>query len=242
MSALRFDLFLAAGQDYESTQYRIMSGLQEIQKAFSNNEIYPHLGELVGLHNSLQQMVQQLRSFKDVLPKNITGIDLEAKRIIYEQVNLGGGQVDFIEEIIDWALPHIQAAIEEGRAIFEFVEESLYLEEVGIMPSFVEEGYLFMPDFRLGQLHILRYDLSIFTQADERYRTLKTAHIKSIPVGGVLPSPQSIKLALLEENRQLPNPATYFFGTELDFPFEQTMLPVAKRKLMRYLSHRTGQA
>ena len=242
MSGLRFDLFLAAGQDYESTQYRILGSLQEVRRAFSNNMIYPHLGELVSLHNSLQQMLQQLESFKDVLPKRITQIDLEAGQVTYERADIGGGQVNFIGDIIEWALPRIQAAIEEGRAIFEFVEESLHLEEVGIVPSFVEEGYLLIPDYLNRQLHVLRYDLSIFTQADERFRTLKTAHVKSIPVGDVIPSPQSIKLDLLEEERSLPNPAAYYFSTDLDFPFEQTMLPVAKRMLMRHLFQHGGIA
>lgn len=242
MSTLRFELFLEAGQDYESTQYRILSGLQEVRRDFSNNIIYPHLGELVSLHQSLQQMAQRLSAFKEVLPRRIKSIDLEAGEIAYERVGVGDGQVNFMEDLITWALPNIQAAIEEGRAIFEFVEESLHLEEVGIVPSFVEEGYLLVPDFRSRELHILRYDLSIFTQAEERFRTLRTTHVKSVPVGDVIPSPQSIKLDILGHDRSLPNPATYFFDTELDFPFEQTMLPVAKRKLMRHLYERGGVA
>lgn len=242
MSGLCFDLFLAAGQDYESTQYRILSGLQEVRKAFSNNIIYPHLGELVSLHQSLHQMQQRLESFKDILPKRITDIDLEAGQVVYERAEIGGGQVNFIGDIIRWALPHIKAAIEEGRAIFEFVEECLHLEEVGIVPSFVEEGYLLIPDYQKRNLHVLRYDLSIITQADERYRSLRTTHVRSIPVGEVMLSPRSIKLDLLEIERSLPNPATYYFDTDLDFPFEQTMLPVAKRKLMRHLYKQGGSA
>lgn len=242
MNGLHFDLFLTAGQDYESTQYRILGGLQEVRRAFSNNIIYPHLGELVSLYQSLQQMLQQLGSFKDVLPRKITQIDLEAGHVTFERADVGGGQVNFIEDIIGWALPHIQAAIEEGRAIFEFVEGSLHLEEVGIVPSFVEEGYLLIPDYHGRELHVFRYDLSIFTQADERFRTLRTAHVKSIPVGQVIPSPQSIKLDLLAAERSLPNPATYYFSTDLDFPFEQTMLPVAKRMFMRHLFRQDGLA
>jgi hypothetical protein len=57
-----------------------------------------------------------------------------------------------------------------------------------------------------------------------------------------MPSPQALKLSLMEERRELPNPATYFFDSDLDFPYEATMLPVAKRKLMRYLYADTGKA
>jgi hypothetical protein len=40
---------------------------------------------------------------------------------------------------------------------------------------------------------------------------------------------------LIAEHRELPNPATYLCQTELDFPFQETILPVAKRKLLRRL-------
>ena len=42
-------------------------------------------------------------------------------------------------------------------------------------------------------------------------------------------------LELIEANRDLPNPATYLFETDLDFPFNETILPVAKRKFLRGL-------
>ncbi len=99
-----------------------------------------------------------------------------------------------------------------------------------------------LPDPQKQKLHILQYTLSVFTQAKERFRSLKTAHVKSIAQRGVFLSPQSIKLELLSEKRDLPNPATYFFATTLDFPYESTILPVAKRKLMHYLTLQGGVA
>ena len=97
-------------------------------------------------------------------------------------------------------------------------------------------------DRQRGELHILQYSLSVITRADERYRKLKTAHVRTFPQRTVLPSPQSIKLQLVAENRDLPNPATYFFSTDLDFPYEETMLPIAKRKLMLHLAEQGGMA
>lgn len=238
MSGLHLDHFLRA-DDYESAQYRILGRLQEVRSAFSNNEIYPHLSGLISLYGTLNDFLQRAQDFQDRLPKEIKGIDLAQQRMIYERRQVDLGQMSYLQDLIEWALPHVQAAIEEGRAIFEFVEEHLHLEEVGVMPSYVEEGYLLVPDRASSLLHVLQYTLSIFTKADERYRSLKTVYVKSIRQGTVHAPPQRIKLDLLAEHRELPNPATYFFDTELDFPFEQTMLPVAKRKLMQYLS---GQA
>ncbi len=242
MTGLRLEHFISAADDLEGAQYRILSGLQRVRQAFSRNIIYPYLGELITLYGSLQDIIQKMSDVQEATPGTLTGIDMEAHRLVYEQKRMGSGGMGAIEDLIRWALPHIQAAMTEGRMIFEFVEENIHLEEVGILPSYIEEGYLMLPDPQGQQLHILQYTLSVFTHAEERFRSLKTAHVKSITQRGVLPSPQSLKLELLSEKRDLPNPATYFFATGIDFPYASTILPVAKRKLMQYLMQQGGVA
>jgi hypothetical protein len=242
MAGLSLDLFLGADGDLERAQYQILGGLQGVRAAFSRNIIYPYLGELIDLYGTLQGLLQQFGDFKQRLKGDVRDVDLEAKTLVFDIADMGADRVAYLEELIDWALPRVQEAIEEGRTIFEFVDENLFVEEVGIVPSYVEEGYLIVPDRITHTVHILQYNLSIFTSAKERYRSLKTTHVKSLAQRGIYVSPHSIKLDLLAENRDLPNPATYFFATDLDFPFEPTMLPVAKRKLMRYLFDRGAAA
>ncbi|ARA92737.1 hypothetical protein AWN76_005855 [Rhodothermaceae bacterium RA] len=240
-TALHLDLFLQAGRDIEGAQYRVLSGLQRIQQAFSRNVIYPHLAELIELYGTLKTIAGRIGDLRGAVPKRITGVDLQAGEVTYE-ASASFDQMAYVEELIHWALPHIQKAIEEGRTIYEFVEEHLHMEEVGIVPSYVQEGYLILPDPDSGQTHILQYTLSVFTSAEARYRSLQTSHLKSLPHRGVYPSPGKLKLDLAREYPDLPNPATYFFSTDLDFPYEPTTLPVAKRKLMRYLFRQAGRA
>lgn len=242
MRGLHLDQFMRASEDFEGAQYRILSGLQHVRDAFARNVIYPHLGALVSLYESLNAVLKQmdaLRSKQMGTPKHL---DLEASRIVYEKPPLGPNELAQVEDLIRWALPLIQEALEEGRTIFEFVEEHLHLEEVGIVPAYMEEGYLILPDGLQNKVHILQFTLSVFTKAQERFRSLRTSYVKSIPQGDILRSPQSIKLDLLSEKRELPNPATYCFITDIDFPYEPTILPIAKRKLMQYLAAQGGTA
>lgn len=46
---------------------------------------------------------------------------------------------------------------------------------------------------------------------------------------------KNIKSDLLRYNKNLPNPATYVIESELTLPFEDTLLPLAKRTLVKYL-------
>lgn len=242
MSGWNLALFTSALDDFERAQYQILSNLQHARQQFSNNRIYPYLGDLVRLYGTLQTIVNSSVNLRGALPATIKDVDLEAKEVIYEQPELDGDQMQAVEELIQWALPHIQGAIDEGKTIFEFVETNLHMEEVGIVPSYVQEGYLFVPDHENEELYILQYNLSIFTGPDERYRSLRTSHVRSVPQRLIRQSPQRLKLSLMEERRELPNPATYYFDFDLDFPYESTVLPVAKRKLMRYLFAEEGSA
>lgn len=242
MTEWNLDLFTSAVDDFERAQYRIMGNLQEARRDFSNNRIYPHLGNLVSIHGSLRTILENTDNLKDAAPGVITDVDLESGQVIYEKPELAGDRMAAVEELIDWALPQIEEAIDEGKTIFEFVEDHLRMEEVGIVPSYVQEGYLFVPDHERREIHVLRYSMSIFTGASERYRSLRTSHVKSVVQKPVHETPQTLKLSLMEECRDLPNPATYAFDFELDFPYEPTVLPVAKRKLMRYLFAEGGTA
>lgn len=48
--------------------------------------------------------------------------------------------------------------------------------------------------------------------------------------------PEKIKEELIKERNDLQNPATFFLDTELDFPFTETIMPVAKRKMISHIA------
>ncbi len=242
MAELRLNHFLSAVHDFESAQYNVLGRLQKARNAFSKNIVYPYLSSLVKLYDSLLQIVRGMDSVEKGLPRRLEEIDLNALTLKYDYPSLDGDQLAVVKELVNWSLPFIQEAIEEGRTIFEFVEDHLYIGEVGLIPSYVEEGYLLIPNLEENTLHILKYDVSLFTDAKERYRSLRTAQVKTIPQQRIQRSPHSIKLELIEENRELPNPATYMCDMEIAFPYEETVLPIAKRKLMRYLYTQGGLA
>jgi hypothetical protein len=47
---------------------------------------------------------------------------------------------------------------------------------------------------------------------------------------------EHIKLDLIKLRTDIQNPAVYSIETALKFPIEETLLPVAKRSLVRYIS------
>ena len=234
-STLGIDLFTQVQSDFESRQLKVLAALKSISDDFQHNRIYPHLGHLIEVHRTLNEISNRLQDLRNKFPKRIKKIDFVNQEIEHEVVFVDGSDLQKVEELINWALPHIEAKVEEGKTIYEFVHEEIVLEEVGIVPSYTDEGYLFVPDNEESKLLLFQYEVSIFESAQDKYRSLKTDFLKALEQGRALLSPNSIKLDLMDEYKKLPNPATYSFQTELDFPFNETIFPVVKRKLMRQL-------
>ena len=45
-----------------------------------------------------------------------------------------------VARLLEWALPHVEDTLNEGKAVYEFVDEQLEVETVGIVPSYLKEG------------------------------------------------------------------------------------------------------
>jgi hypothetical protein len=47
---------------------------------------------------------------------------------------------------------------------------------------------------------------------------------------------ENLKLRLIKEYTELPNPSVYLVNSKLKVPFDQTLMPVAKRLLVKQIS------
>ncbi len=233
---LSLDLFTRPGDDFEKRQYLVMGSLKDIRKQFQQNRLYPYLSVLLDLRENLNHILDGFTGIDVKGPKRIKRIDLLNKRIEFESTLPSNMDLDAIKDLIEWAQPLISEAISEGISIYEFVDENLKVDTVGIQPGYKDEGYLFVPDHKTGGLRLFRYEMSIYLNSRESYRALKTTLFKTLD-NGIMPhsSPGAIKLELIREFKDMPNPATYAFHTPLEFSFSSTLFPVAKRKLLRLL-------
>jgi hypothetical protein len=236
MNDLSLDLFTKVGLDSEIRQYHILDGLKKIRDKFSFNKLYPHLSEVISLYQTLSIINREVKKLEDGMPSQIKDINFIDQKITYQLLHNDHKHLDSVKKTINWALPLIKETIDEGIAIYEFVDENILVEKIGIMPNYTEEGYIFVPDNKGKKLYLFRYELTIYTKSDDNYRSLKTKYISTMDESLLKSSLNSVKLQLLKKHDDLPNPATYAFSTDLDFSFEDTMFPVIKRKFLKYLS------
>jgi hypothetical protein len=231
MDNLTLETFLSADKDFEMNQYKILGGIKEYHTELNKKRIYPALAELINLHSMLEEIFNNKSKLDGAFPKQVVNYDFKNKKIVFEPVEKSPYNIELLFELIEWALPFIKNEIEEAIILYDFVEKNIKIGHVGIVPLYKDEGYFIVPDNKDSKLQVHRFECSIFSSKSEKYRSLKTKLVQETAYL-LENSPESIKLDLIKEYKDLPNPATFICDTDLDFPFNETIFPIAKRKLM----------
>ena len=235
MGNLNEDWLVEGLIDFEYKKYQLLGYFKQIKREFQNTHLYPSLSELIFHYRNLKSVKENKDVFKDKFPKNISTADFEKLKFSYKLLIEDNEIIQELEEIIGYALPKFQLMIEEGTEIYEFVEHHMEFEPIGIMPIYNDEGYLLLNRDKSRDLTIYRYQTSVFESADEKYKGLQIQYISNDFVD-FSRSFEQVKIDLTKADSSLPNPAAYLITYKMGFPEEPTVLPVAKRMLMRHLS------
>lgn len=221
--------------DYEYKKYILLAYLKDVKQRFHSSELFPFLSDLVFHYRNLQNVKQNKELLYENFPKSISKADFRKLEFTYERIAKDSEVMGQIEDIIAFALPQMQDAIDFGKELYEFVEENMEVEPVGLTPIYASEGYFFVNQDASRKVSIYRYQLSVFERSDEKYRALNTTYIAE-DFSDFSRSYEQIKLDLSRSYWELPNPATFLVVSKFKFPFVETVLPVAKRILVRTLA------
>lgn len=221
--------------DFELKRYTLLAYLQEVNKYFNQHKLYPQLADLIFHYNNLVSFRENKKYLQEQFPKQLTDINLKQLEILYERIIADDELMEELENIINYSAQKMKTAITSGTEIYESVEGSLKISPVGIMPLETNEGYMFLQNAITHQTFVYYYRITIFEKHDEKYRGIKTDFIDSWQKS-FSNTYGHIKSELIRQRRELPNPAVYSIETGLPYPMEETILPIAKRSLVRYIS------
>ena len=221
--------------DFELKKYTLLAYLQEVNRYFTESKLYPQLADVIFHYNNIVAFRENKRYLQEHFPKKLTGMQLEKLQLLYEQLIEDDELMQELEDIIQYAAASIKSTIGNGTEIYEFVEEKINIAPVGLIPPDTQEGYFFLSSGDYHRTRIYHYRLSIFEKHDEKYRSIKTAFIDD-RYRSISSTYEHIKTELIRHRKDLPNPAVYSIETALDFPVDETLLPIAKRTLVKYIS------
>ena len=235
MKSLSETWFAEGYIDFELKKYTLLAYLQEVNKYFNENKLYPQLGDVIFHYNNLIAFRENKRFLQEHFPKKLNGIQLQNLQLLYEQIIDDTEMMEELENIINYSAGKIKNTINNGTEIFEFVEENISITPVGIIPLDIKEGYFFLSNGKSKNTIAYQYRLSFFEKHDEKYRSIKTTYIDAWQ-RSIASTYEHIKSELIRHHSDLPNPAVYSIETGLSLPVEETLLPIAKRSLVKYIS------
>jgi hypothetical protein len=221
--------------DFEFKKYVLLDYIQKCQKAFEQTRLYPPLSELCLHYKNLQDLQTALEQMEKSFPKEVIGLDLQQLQLMSQSTSIRNQEVETIQEIIDFALPTVKQAIADGKGIYEWIEQHLHIQPIGLLPLNKDAGYLFIHQNSHPDLFVYRFEQSIFVQHQENFRQLKMEYVAhtTIGIGHTL---DQIKLELIANRPDLPQPATYECLCDVTVPLAETLFPIAKRAMLKHLA------
>ena len=227
--------FMEGYIDFELQKYRLLAYLQEVKQCFNETKLYPQLSDMVFHYNNLEAFRKNKQLLQDQFPKKIDMLDMQKLEIVYEKMLADNDLMQELEHITQYALDEMKGTINEGAEIYEFVEKQLQVEPVGIIPLYKNEGYILLRYGAYSEVRIYSYNITLFEHLHSRYKGIKLAYIDSREKT-LANTYEQIKIDIIRSIRTLPNPAVYKVELPLSVPFNETLLPIAKRVLVKYIS------
>ncbi|HUR65696.1 MAG TPA: hypothetical protein VMZ03_05040 [Chitinophagaceae bacterium] len=235
MKSLSETWFAEGRIDFELKKYTLLAYLQEVNKYFNENKLYPQLADIIFHYHNIVAFRENKKYLQEHFPKKLSGIQMEKLQLLYEQMIEDDELMQELESIIHFSAGTIKNTISNGTEIYEFVEEKMNIHPVGLIPLDTQEGYFFLSSGEKSRTKVYQYRLSIFEKHDERYRSIKTFFLDHWN-RSISSTYEHIKADLIRNRKDLPNPAVYSIETDLSFPVDETLLPIAKRRLVKFIS------
>jgi hypothetical protein len=237
MTTLDLKKLTSCGSDWELNQYKILIKVREWLKNFNKNKLFPSIEEAIQLNLALEDLLRENIECKLWFDNEIKGQKVNERVIVYEKAHQVGNQLDKLLNFIDWALQLNRPVLEEGRIIKNFVEEDLEIIRVSsVENNYHGKGYFSLPDNKNRVLNIYLYEIIWDWSQENLYQRINSQLVKSIPQSVIHNSVEEMIRNFINCSQDLHEPVAYILETDLDFPYEETMFPIAEDKLLKHLT------
>ena len=221
--------------DFEYKKYILLAYLQQVNKHFELNKLYPDLSELISHYHNTKTLKENKQQLFNAFPSQMKSIDMQNLFFQFEKILKDDELMQEIETIIDYSMPRFEHYLKEGKKIYDFIEEHLEIIPVGLIPLNSDCGYLFLKGGKKNSTSVFEYHITIFENPTEKFRGINTSFVRSYDFT-FTNTFEIIKTDLIRENKNFPNPATFAIETELELPLQETFLPIAKRSFVKFVA------
>jgi len=221
--------------DFEYKKYVLLAYLKNIRQNFSINKLYPFLSDLILHYQRLKRLQKDKMEISNQFPTALNLDELMAQKLKFDRLIKDDDVSRELEEIILFSVDKMKDTLIEGKEIYEIVEGHMEIVPIGITALYQNEGFMFIDHTGKGPLFVYRYKITVFENAEDKYRAIHTHLIDKVKKS-ISTTYEQVRMNLVHKNRDFSNPATYLVNSRYTYPMEETVLPVAKRLLVRYVN------
>jgi|SaaInl59LU_5_DNA_1037362.scaffolds.fasta_scaffold00120_14 hypothetical protein len=214
--------------DLEYKQYKLMSYLKDVDNDWDQYKLYPHLTNLVEYHGILNTISKNKKEIEDLFPKEMVGIDLEKREIIYE-VNEYANQdiTEELSEIIQWGLDTLLDYTQMGIVIYGEISEDIEVKKLGVGSPDEESGYII---FEGNELDLYQYNIGNILIDVNGNRFVYIEKVETLPKNR-FESIYDVKFHLIQQTDKTTINCYVVKGHQ-PYPFNSTVLPIVRRKIL----------
>lgn len=234
MKKLSTDWFIEGLQDFEYKKYLLLAYLQHVAREFAEVRLYPAFSDLIHHYKNLTSFQENKRKLWEQFPGKLSEEEFRKFRLTFEPQIDEGPSIQEIEAIVEYAIPQIRNHVKEGKEIYDYIEDQLRIEPIGITPLYKQEGYLFLRVSPRPVVKVYEYQIVFFENTDANYHGISLHYLDSFTYT-LANTYESMKLHLIRHHTKLPNPATWLLYAVHPFPEQASLLPIAKRKMLGLL-------
>ena len=234
MKKLSADWFIEGTLDFEYKKYILLAYLQQVSQEFAHVRLYPSFSELIHHYKNLAAFKESKQKLMDRFPVELSQEDFKKLKLAFHSAFEDTTDLAEIESIIEYSIPVIKEHLKEGKDIYEFLNQLISIEPIGITPLYNQEGYVLLRVNTQKEVKVYEYRIIFMENTDANYYGISMEHVDSFTYG-ISNTYESIKLSMIRNHKKFPNPATFLVYADQPIPEESSLLPVTKRKMLAYL-------
>ncbi|MEL6699585.1 MAG: hypothetical protein AAFP89_25325 [Bacteroidota bacterium] len=226
--------FWEGTQDFEYKKYLLLAYLQYVSREFAEVRLYPSFQDLIFHYNNLRAFRDEKQKLNQQFPHQINEEEFRKQNLVKDPLIEDSPQFQEINSIITYALPEIKHYLEDGKGIYDFIDENLQIEPVGIRPLYLKEGYLLLRMNPRKEVRAFEYKVVFLENVGVNYHGISMNPVRNFRYS-IANTYEAMKRELIRDHQKFVNPATFLVHAVQPFPEASALLPITKRKVLHYL-------
>src|ERR1700752_993469 len=167
--------------DFEYKKYMLLGYLQQVKKHFNEQKLYPDFAELIAHYKNLIELKSNTFSIENKFRKNLKGFDFENMKLVYDDIT-DNELLEELKLIISFSEPLMAKEIHKGKSIFDYAEQHIIAEHIGILPLYKTEGFFLLSPFQSKKVLVYSYQFSKINLLQQEVYGLTTSYFSSYTI------------------------------------------------------------